>query len=160
MIKKVKKALGIEGVKVSLHAEPQSPVLRKRVKGEIHLTALSDNVINTIEIRMVERYSRGRKEDKLVNDYIIGRIVLDGPIDIKKDELIKMPFEIPYVFAQSEMDKLGNKGMLFSGLVGLAKYFKKVKSTYRIIAEVNVKGTKLHPFAETEVELIGNAIIE
>ena len=34
MINKVKKALGIEGVKVSLHVEAQSPIMRKRVKGE------------------------------------------------------------------------------------------------------------------------------
>ena len=155
MIKKVKKALGIEGVKVSLHIEAQSPVMRKRVKGEIHLSSLSDNVINGIEIRMMERYSRGRKEDKLVNDYIIGRIILDGPIEIKKEEVIKMPFELPYVYGKSDMDKLGDRGFFMAGLVSVAKFFKKVKSSYRVIAEVDVKGTKLSPFAEAEVELVG-----
>lgn len=154
MLNKVKKALGIEGVKVEIDTDRQHPKVTRVIKGHVVLTSLSDNVVEHIHIKVVERYSRGRKKDRLVNDYEIGKVNLHGPIEISPHEPVSIAFEVPYIIARSEMDELGDTPIV-GGLIALAKYLKKVKSTYRIIAEVEVTGTKLQPFAEQEIALIG-----
>lgn len=156
MLKKVKKALGIEGVKIAIEAGRQHPKTMQKIKGTVVLTSLSDNVVNDISIRMLERYSRGRKKDRLVNDYEIGKVFLQGPYTVSPYEALRVPFELNYIVAKSEMDELADTPIV-GGLIALAKFLKKVKSTYRLIAEADVKGTKLHPFAEWEVQLIGKA---
>ena len=154
MLKKVKKALGIEGVKVQIETDRQHPKVTRIIRGHIVLTSLSDNVVEHIHIKMIERYSRGRKKDRLVNDYEIGKVNLSGPIEVSPDAAVRLSFEVPYIIARSEMDELGETPIV-GGLIALAKYLKKVKSSYRIIAEADVTGTKLQPFAEQEVALIG-----
>mgnify|MGYP003972117883 FL=1 len=46
------------------------------------------------------------------------------------------------------MDELQDNNFLNGFLIGLAKKIKGVKSEYRILAEVNIKGNKLYHFAE------------
>lgn len=155
MIGRVKKALGIEGVKIKLHVSTDHAKESRRINGELELTSLSDATVSYVEIRMMERYSRGRKDDRLVNDYVIGRIILDDPVSISKGESIRLPFTLPYIVGRSDMDKLERDNFILGGLASIAKWLKKVKSSYRIVAEAKVKGTKLHPHDEVEVRLLG-----
>lgn len=154
MLKKVKKALGIEGVKIKILVPAQSPRSSQVIRGHVYITSLSDNVVEHIDLKIIERYSRGRKKDRLVNDYTLGTFTIDGPIVVEPNEEVQVAFTLPYVLAHSDMDRLG-QNILTSGLVSLAKMLKKVSSTHRIVAEAKVKGTKLHPFDESPVELIG-----
>lgn len=151
MFGKVKKILGIEGVKMELTVPKGQNLKSEKITGMIKLTTQTDSIVESIDIKLVEKYTRGRGEEKLIDEYVLGEITLKEEIPIKSDEIIEVPFELEYVFAQSAMDRLADDNLLLRGPIKLAKMFKKVKSSYKIIAEAIVKDTKLHPFAEISI---------
>ena len=155
MFGKVKKILGIEGVKLELILPDKISAETGIVTGIIKLTSLSDNnVIEGIHLRMVEKYSRGRGDSKLINEYPMGELVKNDVIHISKNDIIELPFEMEFVHVKSEMDKLGESNFFTRGLVGLAKKARAVKSEYTLRAEANIKGTTLNPFDIKPVILV------
>lgn len=148
MIKRLKNMLGIESVKVELEVPQDIEKKDQNIRGEIILTTLSDADVESISIKLIEKYTRGRKENKLIDEYVISKILVNEKVSIAKGETIKLPFDLPFKIVKSPMDELQDNNFFNGLLVGLAKKIKGVKSEYRIIAEVNIKGTTLQPFAE------------
>ena len=69
MFGKVKKILGIEGVKLELIIPEKVNKESGIVTGVMKFTSLSDNnKIESIHIKMVEKYTRGRGNSKLINE--------------------------------------------------------------------------------------------
>ncbi len=149
----IKKILGIEGVKIDV--ELSNPINKKDqlIKGKVKLTTLRESTIIGIAIKLVEKYHRGRKDSKLIDEYTIGFVELDETLHLTKDEIIEIPFELPFKIYQSQMDKMQESNIFTAGLVYLAKSVKGVKSEYRIEAEAIVTGTKLNPLCKKEVTL-------
>ncbi len=148
MFGKVKKILGIEGVKMELSIPKGQNLKSEKITGIIKLSTQTDSIIENIDIKLIEKYTRGIGEEKLVDEYVLGEITLNEEIPIKSDEIIEVPFELEFVFAQSAMDRLAQDNLILRGPIRLAKMLKKIKSKYKIVAEALVKDTKLHPFAE------------
>jgi hypothetical protein len=147
MFGKVKKILGIEGVKLELILPPKISKDVGLVSGLIKLTSLSDdNTLEAIHVVMIEKYSRGRGNNQLINEYTMGELHKKENISISKNDIIEIPFELEFLFARSEMDKLEESNFLAGGLVKLAKKIRGVKSEFSIRAEAHIKGTTLHPF--------------
>lgn len=145
MFGKLKNILGIEGVKLSIVAPA---VVEKRyglVKGKIQLESLSDQTVSNIRLKLIEKYARGRKDNRLIDEYVLGEVVLSEPIDIKKDETKTIPFELTYKMLNSEMDDMESSNIFSKGLVKMAKYLKNVNSTFRLEGAASVSGTKLSP---------------
>lgn len=93
MFGKVKKILGIEGVKLELILPDKVSAETGIITGMIKLTSLSDNnIIEGIQLRMVEKYSRGRGDSKLINEYPMGELVKNDVIHISKNDIIEVPF--------------------------------------------------------------------
>ena len=149
MLSRFKKVLGIEGVKVELLLDEEYRNTGT-LTGQVLLTSLSDQTVKSISIKLVEKYKRGRKEAQLIDEYPIGQLKLNGPVKIKKDEEKVLDFELSYKLGESPMDFLEQKNFFYKGVVKAAKFLKGVKSTYRIEATADVKGTKLHP-ADSQV---------
>ncbi len=155
MFGKVKKLLGIEGVKLELITPEKVTADLGLITGIIKLTSLSDNnQIEGISVKMIEKYTRGRGNNKLINEYPMGELVRKETIQISKNDVIELPFELEFVHIKSEMDKLGESNFLTRGLVGLAKKARGVKSEYTIKAEATIKGTTLNPFDIKTVILV------
>jgi len=155
MFGKVKKILGIEGVKLELIVPDKVSKEAGIVTGFVKLTSLSDNnLIESIQLKLVEKYSRGRGESKLINEYKMGTLLKKENITISKNDILEIPFELEFVFVKSEMDKMGESNFLARGLVGLAKKARAVHSEYKLIAEANIKGTTLHPFDSKPINLV------
>jgi len=150
MLKRFKKVLGIEGVKIELLLEEKYAKSGK-LKGRAKLTSLSDQKVISVDLKLVEKYKRGRKKSQLIDEYSIGALKLDGPIQIAKDEEKIIEFELDYKLGESPMDFLEKKNFFYKGVVKAAKLLKGVKSTYRIEATANVKGTKLDPIDSKEI---------
>ena len=148
MFGKVKRILGIEGVKIELSAPEQVPQSDQMISGTIKLSSLSDQSITKIDLRLIEKYSRGRKENQLIDEYIIGELVLQEQVDIKKGEIIELEYQLPFTMKTSEMDQIESKGIFRKGLVMLAKKLSKVTSTFKIVADATVSGTRLQPTSE------------
>jgi hypothetical protein len=155
MFGKVKKILGIEGVKLELIVPDKVSREAGIVTGAVKLTSLSDNnLIESIQLKLVEKYSRGRGESKLINEYIMGTLLKKENITISKNDILEIPFELEFVYIKSEMDKMGESNFIARGLVGLAKKARGVHSDYKLIAEANIKGTTLHPFDSKPINLV------
>ena len=155
MFGKVKKILGIEGVKLELIVPDKVKRDTGIITGLVKLTSLSDNnLIESIQLKLVEKYSRGRGDSKLINEYTMGTLLKKENITISKNDILEIPFELEFVFVKSEMDKMGESNFIERGLVGIAKKARGVHSEYKIIAEANIKGTTLHPFDSKPINLI------
>ena len=62
MIKKLKNMLGIESVKIELEIPQEIEKKDQNINGTIILTTLSDAEVKSISIKLIEKYSRGRKQ--------------------------------------------------------------------------------------------------
>ncbi len=145
MFGKLKNILGIEGVKLSIVAPAVVEKKYGLIKGKIQLESLSDQTISNIRLKLIEKYARGRKESRLIDEYVLGEVLLKEPILIDKDETKSIPFELSYKMLNSEMDDMESSNIFSKGLVKMAKYFKNVNSSFRLEATASVSGTKLSP---------------
>jgi sporulation-control protein spo0M len=152
MLGKLKNILGIEGVKAKLLLPVVVLKQSKVIKGKVQLESLSEQKVNGISLKLIEKYARGRKDNRLIDEYTLGEHYISGPIIIKKDEQQLVDFEFDFSLLKSEMDEIGDSNILSKGLVKLAKYLKKVDSSFRVEASVEVAGTKLNPTVVQEVE--------
>lgn len=146
MLDKVKKWLGIEGVKLELILPETVQESNGVVTGQIRLFSMTQQKVSTIKVKMLERYSRGRKQDKLTDEYVLGVIEFNQELIIPREEYLDIEFTLPFEMKKSEMDAMGDTNPFIGGLVKLAKSFEGVKSDYFIQAEANVVGTGLNPF--------------
>lgn len=151
MFGKLKNILGIEGVKLTLVTPAAVSEQSGKVSGKIQLEALSDQTISKIHLKLIEKYARGRKDNRLIDEYVLGEEILSEAIAIKKDETKTINFELPFSVLNSEMDNMEESNIFSKGLVKVAKYFKNVKSTYRLEATATVTGTKLSPTSTQEI---------
>ena len=155
MFGKVKKILGIEGVKLELSVPNKVSRDTGIITGIVKLTSLSDhNLIESIHLKMIEKYTRGRGENQLINEYPMGELIKKENIMISKNDILEIPFEMEFNYVKSEMDKMGESNFITRGLVGLAKKARGVQSEYKLIAEANIKGTTLHPFDNKPINLV------
>lgn len=152
---KIKKSLGIEGVKLSISLPDEINKDNGIIQGFVKLTSLSDNnKIKSIEIQIIEKYTRGRGDQKLIDEYAMGKLLLNKSILINKNDVIDIPFELEFTFVPSEMDRLEKVNLLNKGLVKLAKKLRGVTSEYSVRAHAIVEGTALHPHDVKIIKLI------
>ena len=148
MFGKVKKILGIEGVKVQLQTDNQFSLQSGLITGQLKITTKTQSWIESIEVRLIEKYSRGRGEKKLVDEYVIGILQMNEKMSILPEEVIEVPFELHFTYIKSEAEKMSDDYFVLRGPVYLAKKFKNVKSEFKIEVRDLVEGLKLQPFAE------------
>lgn len=153
MFGKVKKWLGIEGVKVELLLPEVVNLREGRVVGQLRLQSMNAQTVTNVRVVLFEKYSRGRGSEKLIDEYKLGQIELFDTFEVPAGEPVEVDFELPFKRTQSEMDEFGNRNILFKGIANIAKYSNAVKSSYRVEATAKVKGTALNPFDSKPIYL-------
>lgn len=154
MLKKIKDILGIEGVKLALEVAEEYSKSKGVIEGTIVISSQSTKTIKSITLSLIEKYGRGRKDEKLINEYLLGSIELDSDLTIEPDKTEKIDFVLPYNLMLSEMDQLEKSNFLLKPFVKLAKTLKNVKSDYKIKVSAQIKGTKLDAVAEQKINLV------
>ncbi len=153
MLGRVKKWLGIEGVKVELQI-PQ--LIRKNegiIKGTVLFSSMNDQTVTSLHFKLIEKYIRGRRKSRQTDEYVLNEKEVQVLLEIPASETIEYPFELPFEVIQSQMDSLERKNFLLRGLVKAAKAIKAVRSEYRLEIEADVIGTALNPFDRKIIEL-------
>jgi hypothetical protein len=153
MIGKVKKWLGIEGVKLELVLPEEIAISDKLVRGQIQLQSMNPQTVTGIKVVLVERYSRGRGKEKLVDEYELGEVELPRTLEVPAGEVIELDFELPFSYVRSEIEEFGHKNFLFGGIAKAARALRNARSTFRVEAEAKVKGVALNPFDKKEISL-------
>lgn len=153
MLGKLKKVLGIEGVKVELTVDTPVDKKNQKISGELKFTTKSNGKVNKIYIKLIEKYSRGRRKSKLVDEYTVAMLEMNDSFEITPEEIVEIPFSMEYEIALSEMDKMQKDNVFSRPLISLAKFVKAVKSEYTVLVEADVQGTTLNPFDKVVIKL-------
>lgn len=153
MLGGLKKMLGIEGVKMELITPEEVDKSGGAISGTIQLVAKGDRIVEFVEVDLIEKYQRGRKKAKLIDEYKVGKVLIEGPFELQKGEEKTIEFEMVFSLNRSEIEVFGDKNFLFRGIAGLAKLAKGAKSSYRLEGRAKVIGTKLNPIAVRDIML-------
>jgi hypothetical protein len=148
MLGKVKTWLGIEGVKLELVLPEAVQTLNGEglLEGVIELRSMKPLTVTRLKVQLVERYSRGRRKEKLTDEYVLGLIELEHSIPIPTQEVVEIPFQLPFQLVDSDMQAFGNKNPITGGLVSALNWAGGVQSAFRVEAEAQVQGVALSPF--------------
>lgn len=146
MLGKVKKWLGIEGVKLELVLPEEVEAGPREINGSIRFQSLNPQIVTSIKIMLIEKYTRGRGKEKLIDEYELGVAEIRRTIEVPAEELVEVAFSLPFTIARSNIDEFGNRNFLFGGFAKAAKTLRAVKSEYRVEAEAKVAGVALNPF--------------
>ena len=153
MLKKIKDILGIEGVKIALQVPEELDIDSGLLSGKIIMNSQSEKTVSNISLKLIEKYRRGRKDAKLINEYLLGSIDIELNLTIKPNEEEVLKFDLPFNLMKSEMDQLEDN-LVFKPFIKLAKKFKNVKSEYKVTATATIKGTRLDAIAESKIKLV------
>lgn len=151
MFGKVKKWLGIEGVKVELVLPETVAKNSKAVKGQLRFFSKNPQTVVEIKLVMIEKYSRGRRDNKKIDEYQIGEITFEQKIKVPAEEPIEIDFELPFTVSKSEMDEMQDSNLIFGSIARTAKWLRAVNSEYRIEVYAKVSGVALDPFDRRKV---------
>ena len=151
MIKKMKKWLGIEGVKMKLILPAEVIEKSESIEGKIQFESMNPQTVTGVHLVFIEKYMRGKGKEKLIDEYELGTLDLEVEFEVSPDEVMELAFELPFVITKSEMDDFGAKNFFYRGISTMAKKMRGATSTYRIEAEASVKGVALNPFDRVEV---------
>ena len=146
MFGKVKRWLGIEGVKVELLIPEEIPGTSGLIEGKIMFQSMHTQKVRSIRLTLTEKYTRGRFKNKLIDQYKIAEQEDAADITVPAEEIVELDFTLPFSLVKSEMDEIGDKNIVFKKIVGAAKKLKNVKSEYTLEVEATVEGTALNPF--------------
>jgi len=151
MLGKIKKVLGIEGVKVKLKVKDTYDRSVETINGTVIFTTKTDSKVRSYRLTLIETYSRGRGKSKMTDEYPLGKLAANEPFELLADQALEVSFEMPFDFIHSEMDRIQKGNFLSAGIISLAKKIKGVKSTYTLRVEADIVGTKLDPFDKVEI---------
>ncbi len=154
MFGKVKKWLGIEGVKLELILPEEVALSSGIVDGKIVLMSMNNQVVTKLNVKMIEQYSRGRRKEKLTDEYTLGEESIAQRIEVSQETPVEIDFSLPFKTNKSEMDKMEESNLLLGGAVKAAKWLRGVKSTYRIEVKAEVEDTMLNPFVKKSLQVV------
>ena len=153
MLRKFKDILGIEGVKMEIICPEVIPNDIDHVDGVIKFTTVREQTVKGFHIKLIEKYARGRKDNRLIDEYVLGEFESTEQITVFPDEEQLLDFSMQFIRAKSSIDKFQENNPINRGIGFLLKLGKKVKSTHRIEGTASVKGTKLNPTVSKEITL-------
>ena len=147
MIGKMKQWLGIEGVKLELIVTPEFSPEQGRVSGTIRLTSKNAQTVTAFKLALIEKYTRGRDEEVLVDEYELGTHVIRRAVEVPAGAVpVDIEFVFPFDRVTSPVEEFGRRNPLFKGMAWIANKTRNASSEFRIEAEAQVKGVGLNPF--------------
>ena len=150
----IKNKLGIGGVKISINVPGQISIEGGKVAGKFTLTSKSDQEISEMEVKLIEKYTTGRGEDKTTNEFTLGNQKFNKMITIKSGNSLEHAFDFDFNMLKSNNDELAAKGGLVGGIGKLGKFASNEKSEYWVSVDVDVKAAVLDPSEEVNIKLV------
>ncbi|MFN0204581.1 MAG: sporulation protein [Bacteroidia bacterium] len=141
---KIKQFFGMGTVSVKLNAPTTFLTTDTQLKGSVTITGKSDQIIESVEIELQEKWSKGKDDDKVEKEFTLGEIKLPG-FNIAKDEVKTVEFSLPFELVKSQNDKMKDQGGIVGGLGKFGSFLDSEKSEYTLIATVDVKGATFDP---------------
>ena len=153
MLGRVKKWLGIEGVKLEILVPEEIDKRTGQVRGKLRFQSMNTQVVNRVKLVLIEKYIRGKGQEKLIDEYELGAVENNNTFEVQPEEPVEMDFSLPFTIYKSDVDQLEDRNIFARGIARAAKFIRGVKSEYRIEAEAKVKGVALNPFDKKVIKL-------
>ena len=153
MLNRLKKFLGVDGLQVFIISSEKHSLQDDVISGELILNPKYGLEIEYAELRLIEKYSRGRLRGKRSDEYEVGKMRTAFNIQLHTGKVLTIPFQLPYDLLSSQMDLFGTRNKVFGALARGAKFLRGVKSQFRIEVEVKVKGSAVTIFAKKPIRL-------
>lgn len=151
MFGRVKKWLGIEGVKLELVLPDTFDKESGILNGKIRFTSKNEQIVTGIKVVMIEKYIRGRRKEKKIDEYELGEVNLSRRILVPAEKSIEIDFTLPFLISKSDVDLLEDRNLLLRNVARTAKWIRGVQSEFRIEAVAKVSGVALDPFDRKEI---------
>ncbi len=152
MLGKVKKWLGIEGVKMTIEIPEEIDKSEGQINGKLRFESMNPQTVSSFKVAMIEKYTRGRGKEKRIDEYEMGAMEKHDSFQVNPDQAVEVSFTLPFKVYKSEVDEMEDN-FFTRGFAKVAKYFRGAKSEYRLEAEAKVKGVALNPFDKKEIKL-------
>lgn len=150
---KIKQFFGIGTVSVKIEAPATFKTEDGIIKGNVNITAKSDQVLEYVEVELKEEWSEGRGDEKTEKTFSIGKLKLPG-FEMKSGETKSVPFELAYTYSKSSNEDLAGKSGVLGGLGKMAQFATNEKSSFTLIATADVKGATFDPNDVLEIKRI------
>jgi hypothetical protein len=153
MFGKLKQALGVRTVKVALEIPATAEKEATTLQGSIQLTAQSDQSIEHITVRLIEKYTSGRDAERKTHTYELGKIKLSDKFEMKSGNVKEIKFTLPYERRKSNNDQLKEYGGALGALGKLGAIIDAETAEYHVSAEISVKGAVVSPMDHKNIKL-------
>ena len=124
---KLKNLAGVGGAKVTLKVDPTIKKDAGTINGSVLITSKSDQHLLTLKVKLEQRITTGRGDDKDRKRYKLGEIREVLNMDIVKDEEMTMDFEVPFKLNAGTMDNLASKGGALGAIGKVGKFASNEK---------------------------------
>jgi hypothetical protein len=151
---KLKQRLGIGGIKLNLSVGAQAPKDGPDLRGAVTLTSKSDQLIEALHFKLIEKYTTGRGDDEKTKEFELGKISQANPIAIRAGESKTIDFTLPFESVSSVHDKLKAKGGTLGALGKASSFLAKERSEYEVWVNADVKGTSFGPNDFKGIQLV------
>lgn len=150
----IKNKLGIGGVKVVLQIPGQVEKNALTFDGKVTLTTKSDQQVIDLTVKLIEKYTTGRGDEKTTKEFDLGEVKIPCNFDIKTGETKEIPFTLNFKILKSTNDELKEKGGVMGGIGKLGSFANNEKSEYSVIATADVKSAALDPNDIKDIKLV------
>ncbi|MBX7242003.1 MAG: sporulation protein [Bacteroidia bacterium] len=145
LLDKIKQFFGVGTVSVKLSVPASFSSKESVMKGSVTITGKSDQQIESVEVELQEKWTKGKGDDVTEKTFTLGSIKLNEGFAIKKDEVKTINFEVPYDIVKSDNDRLKEKGGVLGGLGKVGSFLDNERSEFSVICTVDVKGATFDP---------------
>lgn len=152
ILAKVKNVLGIGGVKLELTVPTELSRSEGIIQGSMVLTSGSNQQVNSVEIKLEEKWSTGRGEEKTEKTFTLGQQKLSDNFIITAGESKRFEFALPYEMIDSENDRMKGAGGVQKALGSVGSFLDAEKSEYTFSAVADVKGVLLIPSKHVNIK--------
>jgi len=148
---KLKDILGIEGLRIDIQIPEEISKSDDSIQGKLFFTTKSDKTIKSLNIKLIEKYRRGKGEKTLIDEYVLSELELDVNVDITENTPAKLDFELPISLLKSDMDRYADGNFVAKNLVKVAKKLKNVRSDYRVEVVASMPDLTLNTVAKQAI---------
>lgn len=148
MFGSIKNWLGIEGLKIEFEVDDVIKPLNGQIEGSLLFYSKRIQLVESVHVKLIERYTRGRRKNKLIDEYVLGEMEYTNTIEVPSEQFIELEFALPFELMKSDMDRMSEMNFVTRGLVEVAKKIKNAKSEFRLEATAKVKGVVVNPFVK------------
>lgn len=122
------------------------------IKADIQILSAKELLVTSWEIKLIEKYSRGRGKEVKTDFYQLGQIQEKKAILVSSRVLKEIPVSIPFQYQQAPIERW-ESNPVGKGISFLLKTLKQVDSTFELELRLSIEGYKADYTLKKKIKL-------